>query len=231
MRTISICHIIPAASVATRHLFSSPPPALRPVRLRPVFTRYYRELLHFLGRSVKDQHTAADLVQESYARVLVAQKNGEDIVDPRALLYRTARNLLIDRHRHDQVRRAALGETVDTDEDEETLSQLAAPPAFEPEGAVASRQGVQALLTTIGELPVRCRQAFMLHKFEGLSHAEVAEEMGITVKMVEKHIKMGLQACRACLEQQAGTAAARATRQPAGTPPPGAVDPSAKTPP
>jgi len=74
--------------------------------------------------------------------------------------------------------------------------------AFEPEVAVASQQSVQALLATIGALPVRCRQAFMLHKFEGLSHAEVAEQMGISVKMVEKHIKMGLQACRGCLAQQ-----------------------------
>lgn len=168
-----------------------------------MFTRHYRELLHFLGRSVQDRHTAADLAQESYARVLAAQKSGEDIADPRALLFRTARNLLIDRHRHHQVRRAAHGEAVqDGEDDDDALALLAAPAAFEPEVAVASQQSVHALLATIGALPVRCRQAFMLHKFEGLSHAEVAERMGITVKMVEKHIKLGLQACRDCLAQQ-----------------------------
>ena len=169
-----------------------------------MFTRDYRELLHFLGRSVNDHHTAADLAQESYARVLAAQKNGEDIADPRALLYRTARNLLIDRHRHSQVRRAVHGEVPQEgdDDDGDALSRLAAPAAFEPEVAVASQQSVRALLATIGALPVRCRQAFMLHKFEGLSHAEVAQQMGISVKMVEKHIKMGLQACRGCLAQQ-----------------------------
>lgn len=176
-----------------------------------MFTRYYRELLHFLGRSVKDHHTAADLAQESYARVLAAQKSGEDITDPRALLYRTARNLLIDRHRHSQVRRAVHGESSpEVDGDDDALSRLVAPAAFEPEVAAASQQSVQALLATIGDLPVRCRQAFMLHKFEGLSHAEVAEQMGVSVKMVEKHIRTGLQACRACLEQQEGTLTARA---------------------
>ncbi|MFT3803656.1 MAG: sigma factor [Burkholderiaceae bacterium] len=38
--------------------------------------RYYRELLGFLSRVVKDRDTAADLTQESYARVLAARQGG-----------------------------------------------------------------------------------------------------------------------------------------------------------
>jgi len=47
---------------------------------------------------------AADLAQESYARVYAAQLSGAGIVNPRALLYRTARNLVIDHYRHAEVR-------------------------------------------------------------------------------------------------------------------------------
>lgn len=75
-----------------------------------------------------------------------------------------------------------------------------------------SSQTVDALLAAIGELPLRCREAFILHKFDGLSQAEVARQMGISVTMVERHIKLGMQACRARQEQiQGGGASAPAS--------------------
>lgn len=67
--------------------------------------RYHRELLNFLTRQVNDRDAAADLAQESYVRVLSAQSSGLAVLDVRALLYRIARNLVIDQHRRAEVRR------------------------------------------------------------------------------------------------------------------------------
>lgn len=143
---------------------------------------------------------AADLAQESYARVLAVQQSGETIAEPRALLYRTARNLVIDQHRRDEVRGPHA--SLDDDGDEALADQMAGPQACEPEAAAMSSQSVAAMLDTIAALPLRCREAFMLHKFDGLSQAEVAQQMGISLTMVERHIKLALQACRACQNQQ-----------------------------
>lgn len=162
-------------------------------------TRYYRELLNFLSRAVNNREAAADLAQESYARVLAMQQDGVTIAEPRALLYRTARNLMIDQHRRDTVR----GVSAEPDhhaDDFKVLDTLAAPAALEPETAAMSAQGVQAMLAVIGELPLRCREAFILHKFDGLSQAAVAQQMGISVTMVERHIKHAMQACRRCAQ-------------------------------
>lgn len=176
------------------------PPSL----ICPVVAHYYRELLRFLQGTVRDRDTAADLAQESYARVLAVQQSGETITEPRALLYRTARNLVIDQYRRSEVRGAYAA--TDGDAATDAADWAAGPEALEPEVAAMSSQTVDALLTAIGELPLRCREAFILHKFDGLSQAEVARQMGISVTMVERHIKLGMQACRARQEQMQGSA-------------------------
>lgn len=158
-----------------------------------MIARYYQELLNYFARVVKDRDSAADIVQEAYARVLALQSDKE-VSQPRALLYHTARNLVIDRYRRNEVR----GEEVSAAEE---LDGLAASPACEPETAASSAQAVAAFLNAIDGLPLRCREAFILHRFDGLSHAEVAVRMGISRKMVEQHIKNAMDVCRRCKAQ------------------------------
>ncbi|MCR6480723.1 sigma-70 family RNA polymerase sigma factor [Variovorax sp. ZS18.2.2] len=168
-----------------------------------MFERYYRELLGFLSRKVSDRSVAADMTQESYARVYAAQASGSTIGDPRALLYQTARNLVIDHQRHGEVRAGVELPPAQVEPVEAHASRNC-----EPETALASRQGVSALVSVIDNLPPRCREAFMLNRFEGLTYAQVGAHMGISVKMVEQHIKHALDACERCRARSAGEDAA-----------------------
>ena len=153
--------------------------------------RYYRELLNFCARTVKDRDAAADVVQESYARVLAIQRSSVPISEPRALLYQTARHVMVDQHRrsllrgHDDLNAIAEAE------------HPAIPAHQEPQAMVASAQAIEAYVATIEALPPRCREAFVLHVFDGLPHAEIAQRMGTSVSMVEKHIARGRLECRA----------------------------------
>jgi len=175
---------------------------------RLVFERYYRELLNFLSRSVQDRDTAADLAQESYARVLAAQQTGQAVHDPRALLYRTARNLVIDQHRRSSIR-AELETAAPAAGDEPALEHLPGPRTLEPETILASREGLAALVATIDQLPPRCREAFMLYKFDGLSYAQIAEHMGISTRTVEMQLQIAMEACWRCQDRLDGAAHAR----------------------
>lgn len=153
---------------------------------------YHRELLNFLIRQVSDRDIAADLAQESFVRVLNVQSSGQAVLDVRALLFRTARNLVIDRHRRAEVRRH---------DDLDTLPEDQHPPApqhMQPEEALASQQAIRAYAAAIEALPPRCREAFVLRVFDELGHAEIARRMGISVSMVEKHIVRGMVACKLC---------------------------------
>lgn len=155
--------------------------------------RYHQELLNFLTRQVNDRDTAADLAQESYARVLSAQATGLAILDMRAMLYRTARNLVIDQHRRDEHRRH---EDLD---DLDEADQPMAPAHQQPDAILGYEQIARVLVRAIESLPPRCMQAFVLSRFDGLSHQQVAERMGISKNMVAQHVVRGILTCQASL--------------------------------
>ncbi|CAN7274555.1 sigma-70 family RNA polymerase sigma factor [Pseudorhodoferax sp. LjRoot39] len=152
--------------------------------------RYYDELLAFLVRAVRDPHEAQDLAQQAFERVLQHQRAGHRVDDLRALLYEVARNLLVDRHRRLQVRQH---------DSDAVLLDHPGPSAGEPDTVYAGRQRLQVLIAAIESLPPRCRRAFILHKIDGLSHAEVAAQMEISLNMVERHIMLAVAACRKAL--------------------------------
>ncbi|MNU85937.1 RNA polymerase sigma factor [compost metagenome] len=58
---------------------------------------------------------------------------------------------------------------------------------------------LERLAQAIAGLPSRCQMVFVMHKIHELPQAEVAARMGISLKTVEKHLRLGLAACRAVL--------------------------------
>lgn len=159
---------------------------------------YYRELHHFLSRRVGNRDVAADLVQESYTRVFAAA-NGHAIAEPRALLYATARNLLIDRHRRDQVRGGAACST-ETPGEPEDMHETVGPDTDQPDRILAGRQRLAVIESVLASLPPRPREAFVLSKIDGLSRAEVAQIMGVGVRTVESHLEVAMRACQEALQ-------------------------------
>ncbi len=132
---------------------------------------------------------AEDLVQDIYLKI-TALKSGP-VGNPMGLLYQMGSNLMLDRIRANSrgmVRDTAWRETsrhVVGGED------VADEPAADQR--VDARQRLAAAAAAIDALPPRMRQAFRLQRIEGMSQAQVAKEMGITVKAVEKHIGAALK--------------------------------------
>ncbi|WP_404832941.1 RNA polymerase sigma factor [Alcaligenes nematophilus] len=156
---------------------------------------YYRDLLNFCMRKVRDRDIAADLAQESYARVLAMQQTGEAIREPGALLRQVALNTRIDWERRASIRQHDdIHALLEAD-------QPRGPQALQPEQAYAASQTVQAYLDTIEALPPRCREAFCLYLFEDITNQEIADRMGVSVSMVDRYIKRGKLACMACREE------------------------------
>jgi len=155
----------------------------------------YGDLRRFLTRQLGDRDLAADLAQTSFERTY-AYVASTPVASPRAVLFRTARNLCIDKFRRD---RLVQWESLDAQEVDAAVPRG---PVQErsPEHVALDRNMLDHVGAVIDGLPPRCREAFVLSRVHGLSHEEVARELGITRSAVEKHVMRGLHACRALLE-------------------------------
>ena len=134
---------------------------------------------------------AEDLAQELYLK-LAGRPAGPEAENPTALIYRIALNLMLDRARGD-ARAAARDADWRTAHRTALAGQEVAEEA-PADDAVASRQRLRQLVEAVAGLPPQMKRAFTLHKLEGLSHAETAQAMGISVKSVEKHVSAALKA-------------------------------------
>jgi RNA polymerase sigma-70 factor (ECF subfamily) len=148
-------------------------------------------LIRFFAARTGSRALAEDLAQDLYLK-LASRDPAAPADNPLGLIYRVATNLMLDRARGEQRsaareaawRRAAHAEVAGEDVADE-------PPADE---AAASRQRLRQLVDAVAELPPQMQRAFRLHKLDGLSHAETARAMGVSVKSVEKHISAALKA-------------------------------------
>ncbi|BCA52869.1 RNA polymerase sigma factor FecI [Nitrospira sp. KM1] len=152
-----------------------------------LFREYYDELVSYLTLKLRSRDHAMDIAQETYLRVMT-QESSAPILQPRAFLYKTALNLAIDLFR--KTKRQA-EESLDSDDVQDALVVEA-----DQHTRAETREQVRQLYEAILELPPRCRQVFLLHKFKDRSHAEIAAHFGISISMVEKHIIKATSFCR-----------------------------------
>ena len=131
----------------------------------------------FLARRVACIDTAAELAHEAFVRFLAAD-NRPAIDNQRAFLYRIAENLAVD---HFRKRSPLDGARVDIADCVDLATETPSPERY----AVA-RQQVEQLRQAIAELPPRCREVFLRHKFDGLPQKSLAAEYGVTLNAIEK---------------------------------------------
>ena len=115
----------------------------------------------------------------------------EPVENPAAYLYRLASNLMLDRIRSDRRSGARDSAWLQSQRTEMGGESVAEEPS--PERSVAARQRLAKVAEAVAELPPKTRQAFELHKLQGLTQEETAQALGVSRKTVEKQISTALQ--------------------------------------
>lgn len=149
----------------------------------------YRRYAAWLGRILAWRLRATaldvdDIVQETYIRI-ARYAPAEAARHPKALLLRIAVNLARDHMRRNVVR-GGLTEAIEGD-----ATAL---------GTVAPEQHTTLeMKQAILDLPPIYRDVFVLNRFTGLTYAEIASHVGISVKTVEWRMSRALAMCAARL--------------------------------
>lgn len=149
-----------------------------------VFRVLHGDLVRYGRQFATDGAEAEDAVQEAFFTLWRRRAEIDPARSVRALLYTAVRNRLLNRRR-DAARRHDLHQTMDDRVVPDT-----------PEEAAHAALLAARLREWLGELPDRQREAFGLSRFDGLSHAEIADVMGLAPKTVENHVGRALRHLR-----------------------------------
>jgi len=154
--------------------------------LEALYRTFHPGLVRFATGLVGEGAAARDVVQEAFIRIWEQRGRLDPAGSPRALLFRTVRNLALN-HRRDRSRREVL-----LAERYEPPARVAPPPSLPQEEPDPGEQ----LRRWVDELPDRQREALVLSRFEGMSHQEIADVMDLSARTVNNHLVRALRTLR-----------------------------------
>ncbi|MEE4574758.1 sigma-70 family RNA polymerase sigma factor [Pseudomonas alliivorans] len=149
-----------------------------------LFRAHNAWLTGWLRRRLGCPHSAADLAQDTFIKVLGA-RDTQQIVEPRAFLTTIARRVLCNHYRRQDLERAYY----------QALTEL-------PESVAPSEEERAIILETLVELdqlldglPGPVKSAFLMSQVDGLSHGEIASALNISIATVKRYLNKAALRC------------------------------------
>lgn len=138
----------------------------------------------WLRRAFADRAEIDDVIQEAYCR-LSTLTDVAHIDNPRAYLFQSARNIVLE-----QMRRARIVR-IDALTEMDAANIMDDEPS--PERIAAGRRELARVKALMDALPDRCRTILQLRKIHGLSQREIALRLGVSENVVENDAARGLR--------------------------------------
>jgi RNA polymerase sigma-70 factor (ECF subfamily) len=161
-----------------------------PGALEALFREHYGPLCRFADRYLHDRAAAEDLVQDVFTSIWAGRLRLDVKGSLRAYLFAAVRNRALNLRKHQLVER-------DWERDEALPDvRLLHRAPQRPDHAFEDAERRGRLRAALHALPERCRLVMQLRWDDQLSHTEIAQVMGISVKGVERQLTRGLRALR-----------------------------------
>lgn len=161
-------------------------------KILEAFLKNQTAIKRLLARYSLGKQDIEDLTQEVFIKGFAAETKTE-IQDPKAFLFRIARNAAVTHLR--KRKRSSV----------DALEEMGGSDVVLDEGQASSeeqldgRRKILLFAEAVAHLPPQCRKAFLMRRVEGLTFKQIAVRMDISVSTAEKHVKNGLSKCSAYL--------------------------------
>ena len=161
-----------------------PAPSLTHDAIGDLYTGHHRWLLGWLRKRLHCADSAADLAQDTFARVLTA-RDSLYVMEAKVLLVTIARGLVVDHYRRRALEASFL----------EALAALPESYAPSPEARLLVLETLMQIDTLLDGLPVKVRRAFLLSQLDGWTYAEIAADLKVSVSSVQQYMTRAYTAC------------------------------------
>ncbi len=166
--------------------------------IQELFMNNYVGLCVYAGRIVKDKSVAEELVQDTFYKLWEKRDTLQIQESLVAYLFRSLQNNCLNYLKHAKVVSKFNQSVIQKNLEAEyflNISQetgLSVYLAQELEGRIHE---------AIEQLPEQCREIFIMSRFDGLKHHDIARKKKITVNTVQKQISIALKKIKVALEE------------------------------
>lgn len=160
--------------------------------IQEVFAEHKKALQCFISRYVISNQDVEDVTQETFLRAYQAEKKNTDIQQPKAFLYRIAKNFMLS----EQAKKAY--KLTDYIDDCDNLDPMLM--SQDLESNIMAQQKLGIFCEAVASLPPKCRRVFVMKKVYGWTRQEIAERLEISINTVDKHLTKGAAQCFEVIE-------------------------------
>ena len=145
---------------------------------------YFRRLRMLLLRRGRTREEAEDLIQDAFLKMQEYCERGGQVRQPEGFLVRTVLRLAANARR-DAHRNLYCEEPV------ENLT-LIVDTTPTPDEVLAGDQCLERMRDALDAVSRRTRDVLFMQRLDGLSYAQIAQRLGVSISAVEKHIATAL---------------------------------------
>ncbi len=154
-----------------------------------IFNAWYEPLCRYCIQRMGSQEDAEEIVQDVFVKLWIKRQEIHINTSLKSYLYRMALNAIINYQEHLKVRLSHREHVIS--ESRNTMNDLS---------LIGTKEIESLTALAISNMPKKRRMVYELSRSKGLTYAEIAENMNISVKTVEAHLSAALQNLRQYLK-------------------------------
>lgn len=171
-------------------LFSGKPDLCDPKVFGQIFKQHYAELTIFANRFLNDLQYAEEIVSEVFT-FLWERKEDADFISLRSYLYKAVQNRCLNHIKHKKVENEYVRYLIENEALEDYSTNQV--------NSYSQKELEMQVSRAIEKLPARCREIFKMSRFECLKNKDIAEQLNLSQKTVERQMTIALAKLRKSL--------------------------------